>query len=201
MPKIDNKQITVAKVYSRAIYDLAKSRGEVEQLLAELRDVALLIERDPRFATFVASPLVDGEERAQAIERMFRDRASDLLVDALQVINRKDRLALLPTIAEACRLEHQAQSGRIDVRIKTAVALSDRLRRDLKLAISERYGKEPDLEEEVDASLVGGMVLQVEDEKVDSSVVRQIEKLRSTLHERAAKEIQRSRQETAGAAG
>lgn len=195
MSKVDNKQIAVARVYSRAIYDLAKSRGETESLLAELQEVAGAVERDEAFATFMSSPLIDADERAQAIERLFRGRASDLLVDALQIIHSKGRLGLLPTITEACRQEHQAQSGRIDVRVKTAVALSDSLRRDLRRAISERYGKEPDLREEVDGSLIGGMVLQVDDEKVDNSVVRQIAKLRNTLHERAAKEIHRSRQE------
>jgi len=201
MSKVDNKQIAIAKVYSQAIYDLASSRGEVEQVLGELREIADLIEQDQGFATFVASPMVDAEERAQALERLFRGRASDLLVDSLQVINRKDRLALLPTIAEVCRLENQARSGRVDVRIKTAVALSEKLRDNLKRAINERYGKEPDLEEEIDAALIGGMVLHVDDEKVDTSVVRQIEKLRNTLHDRAAKEIQRSRQEAGRAAG
>ena len=198
MSKVDNKQIALAKVYSQAIYDLAKSRGEVETLLEELQEVVGAVERDEAFATFVSSPLVDADERAQAIERIFRGRASDLLVDALQVIHRKGRLALLPTIAQACRREHQEQSGQIDVHVRTAVALSDGLREDLRRAIRERYGKQPDLREQVDPSLIAGMVLQVDDEKVDSSVVRQIAKLRNTLHERAAKEIHRSRRQEAG---
>ncbi|MEM7354404.1 MAG: ATP synthase F1 subunit delta [Acidobacteriota bacterium] len=195
MSKVDNKQLAVANVYSQAIYDLAKSRGEVESLLQELQGIASVIEKDEAFASFVSSPLVDTDERAQAIERMFRGRASDLLVDALQVIHRKGRLGLLPTIAEACRREHQEQSGQVDVHVRTAVALSDGLRDDLRRAIADRYGKQPDLREEVDPSLIAGMVLQVDDEKVDSSAVRQIAKLRNILHDRAAKEIHRSRQE------
>ncbi len=200
MSKVDDKQIAVARVYSRAMYDLAKSRGEAEQLLGELQEIAKLIEHDGAFATFVASPLVDTDDRAQTLEKLFRGRASDLLVDSLQVIHRKARLPMLPTIAEAFRREHQEQLGQVDVHIRTAVALTDRLRGDLRRAITQRYGKEPELHEEVDASLIGGIVLQVDDEKVDSSVVRQIAKMRHTLHERAAKEIHRSRREQAGEA-
>ncbi len=200
MSKVDDKQIAVARVYSRAMYDLAKSRGEAEQLLGELQQIADLIARDEAFSTFVSSPLVDAGERAQSLEKLFRGKASDLLVNSLQVIHRKERLALLPTIAEAYRLEHQKQLGRVDVRIRTAVALTARLRVDLRRAITQRYGREPELHEEVDTSLIGGMVLQVDDEKVDSSVVRKIATMRHTLHERAAKEIHRSRREQAGEA-
>ena len=153
---------------------------------------------DEAFATFVASPMIDAEDRARTLEKLFRGRASDLLVDSLQIIQRKDRLALLPTIAEAFRQQHQREQGRVDVRIKTATALSDRLREDLRRAITERYGRQPEFFEQVDESLIGGMVLQVDDEKVDSSVVRQIEKLRRTMHDRAAKEIHRSRKQKAG---
>ena len=201
MPKVDDKQIAAARIYSQAMYGLAASRGETEQLLAELQEIAGLIERDEGFATFVSSPLIDTEDRARTLEKLFRGKASDLLVDSLQVIQQKERLALLPTIAETFRVEHQERQKRVDVHIKTASALSDRLRDDLQRAIQERYGKQPELLEEVDETLIGGMVLQVGDEKIDTSVVRQIEKLRFTLHERAAKEIHRSRKEGASAAG
>lgn len=194
MPKVDDKQFDVAKVYSQALIDLAESRGEADQILDELEELAGHFERDADFARFLSSPLIDDEERARSLEKMFRGRASDLMVDALQVINRKGRLALLPTIAEAYRLEHQKRLGRIDAHVRTAIALSDSLREQLTEVIRQRYGKEPELIEHVDPSLIGGMVLEIGGEKVDTSVARRIDRLRHALLERSAREILESRQ-------
>ena len=200
MPKADDKQMAVAQVYSRAMHDLAQSRNEAGQLDQELQEVAVVVERYADFAAFASSPLVDGADRAKTLEKLFRGRASDLLVDSLQVINRKGRLGLLPAIAEAYHLGHQQHLGKVDVRVSTAVALGDGLRRKLMAALETHSARQPHLIEEVDESLIGGIVLRIEDEKIDASVIHQIDRLRRRLRERSEHEIHRSRRAAADAA-
>ncbi len=198
MSKADDKQMAVAQVYSRAMHDLAESKGEAAGLLDELRELVGYIEQNPKFAAFVNSPMIDAEDRAQALERVFRGKASDLLVDSLQIINRKGRLTLLPAITEAYHLRHQEHLGRVDVRVTTAVPLGESLRGRLVSALSGHSGKQPVLIEEVDESLIGGIVLRVDDEKIDASVVHEIDRLHRALRDRAVHEIHRSRREAAG---
>lgn len=201
MPKANDKQMAVAQVYCRAMHDLATSRGEADQLADELSELAAAIERDADFAAFLASPLIDEGDREQALERLFRGRASDLLVDALQVINRKGRLGLVPAIAEAYHLRHQEHLGRVDVHVTTAVELGERLRERLASVLRKHSGREPQLLERVDESLIGGIVIKLDDEKIDASVVHEIDRLRRALRERSEQEIYRSRRDAAEAAG
>ena len=198
MPKADDKQMAVAQVYSRAMHDLAGSKDEAEGLLEELRELVRYIERNPEFAAFVGSPMIDADDRAQALEKIFRGKASDLLVDSLQVINRKGRLELLPAIAESYHLRHQEHLGRVDVLVTTAVPLGESLRDKLVSALRVHSGKHPMLIEEVDESLIGGIVLRIDDEKIDASVVHEIDRLHRALRDRAVHEIHRSRREAAG---
>ena len=200
MSKGNDKQVAVARVYSQAILKIAQSKGETDGLLDELLESGHLLERDPDFASFVASPLIDTEERSGALERMFRGKASDLFVDALQVMNRKGRLGLLPTIAEVYRLKHRELSGQVEIQVTTAVPLSAQLRERLKSGVAEFTGKEPVLIEVVDGSLIGGMVLQIGDQKIDASVTKKIEALRENLQDRAAREIHRYRDDIGDAA-
>ncbi len=201
MPKANDKQMAVAQVYCRAMHDLATSRGEADQLADELSELAAAIERDADFAAFLASPLIDEGDRERALERLFRGRASDLLVDALQVINRKGRLGLVPAIAEAYHLRHQEHLGRVDVHVTTAVELGERLRERLASVLRKHSGREPQLLERVDESLIGGIVIKLDDEKIDASVVHEIDRLRRALRERSEQEIYRSRRDAAEAAG
>ncbi|MCP3958675.1 MAG: ATP synthase F1 subunit delta [bacterium] len=200
MPKADDKQMAVAHVYARAVHDLAKARGEADQLAEEMEEIVGYLKRDEDFASFLASPLIEAEDREKTLEKLLRGKASDLLVDALQVINRKERLGLLAAVAKAYHLQHQEHLGRVDVHVRSAVALDDRLRQRLVTVLGKHSGKQPMLIEEVDESLIGGMVLRVEDEKIDSSVVHEIDRLRRALRARSETEIYRSRRAAAEAA-
>ncbi len=201
MSKADDKQIAVAQVYSRAIHGLAVSKGEADALAEELADLAAYLEDNAALATFFASPLVDAGDRAGTLEKMFRGRTSDLLLDSLQVINRKGRLGLLGAIAEAYHVRHQEHLGQVDVHVSTAVPLGGALRERLVSVLGKYSGRQPQLVEKVDPSLIGGIVLKVDDEKIDASVTHEIGRLRRALRERSEHEIHRTRRAAAEAAG
>lgn len=193
MPKVDDKQIGVARVYSRALLELAERRGVAGAVQDELGEIVKLAGRDPRFARFVESPLVDPEDRERTLERMFRGRLTDVLLDALQVMNRKGRLAILPTMAQAYHQELEDLRGRVEVQVTSAVALTDELRERLRRVVAASTGRQVDLVERVDDSLIGGLVVRIGDRKIDGTVSYQIRHLREVFHEHARQHIYQSR--------
>ncbi len=194
MPKrLDEQEIAVARVYARSALALAESEGQAESLLEEIEGLAALVARDASFERFVGSPLVDGKARAGALERALRGRASDLLVNTLQVMNRKGRLQLVPALAEAYRQELEELRGRVEVEVETAVPLGEKQRARLREAIVRFTGRQPDVVERVDPSLLAGMVVRVGDRKVDTSAAKEIRRLEARLMERAADDIHAGR--------
>ncbi len=190
MANVEDQQGGVAQVYAEALLALAEERGVADQVLEELGDLAGLAARDRAFETFLASPLVEPEARARTFEKLLRGRASDLLVDALQVINRKGRLALLPEIANGYRQAHRRLRGRVQVFVASAVPLTEPLRAKLSAAAARYTGKTPELVLSVDPSLLGGMVVRVGDERIDSSVKTRLRDLSGALLRRASQEVQ-----------
>jgi F-type H+-transporting ATPase subunit delta len=189
MANVDSREAGVAAVYARAMLDLAAAQGQEDELLAELHDLSRTVEDDAELATFLASPLVSSEARAEVLEKVFRRRASDLLVDSLEVINRKGRLGLLAAIAAAYRGEYRELRGLVDVRVTTAVPLNDAQRASLSRAAAGFTGKQPQLIERVDPSILGGLVVEVAGEKVDSSLATQLRDVGTALAQRAAQEL------------
>ncbi len=156
------------------------------ELLDELRELVDLMDRDEVFAAFVESPMVDASQRTASIETLFRNKASDLLVDSLQVLNHKGRLQILPTLYAGYREMHNERVDRIDVHVTTAVPLTAKVRKRLIAQVAkDREGKEALLIETVDESIIGGMVVRIADRKIDASVRREIHGLRDLLHWRA----------------
>jgi F-type H+-transporting ATPase subunit delta len=191
MPKVDDQQLGHGAVYARAILAVAEQRGLADQVLEELTELSALLDRDQAFAALLANPLVDDEAKSRLLEKALRGRASDLLVDSIQVIGRKERLELLPAIAEAYRREHRQARGIVDVEVRSAVPLSAELRARLAEAAARYTGKRPHLIERVDPSLIGGLVVQVGDDKIDSSIASRLKNLSAALLKRGAEEIHR----------
>ncbi len=189
MAKISDKEIALARVYSGAMLALAETQGQGDSLLEELTDLVALLDKDQALNRFFCSPDVDPEIRKGTMEKVFRGRASDLLVDSLQVLNRKGRLLILRAIAETYRLAHEDLRGRIDVTVRSASPLTDELREKVRQVAMRYANKEAELIEEIDESLIGGIVMQVGDEKFDASVASRLSKLGSLLAERASQEI------------
>ena len=179
----------MAGVYARALLGLALERDEANQVEAELAELAGLMAARPELAAYLGSPLVDDEVRAALLEKALRSRASELVVNTLQVMNAKGRLGLLPALAEAYRLENEHRRGEVDVEVTTAVELTADLRRRITVTASRYAGRTARLIEKVDPELLGGLVLKVGDQKIDSSLSRRIHDARQGLFERASQEL------------
>jgi F-type H+-transporting ATPase subunit delta len=181
----------IAAVYAAAMLGLAERRGDADALRAELDELARLARAAPALGAFFANPLIDADRRAESLERMLRGKASDLLVDALQVINRKGRIGLLSAIAAAYAARHDVLRGVIEVRVASAVPLDGGQRERLRAAVRAKTGCEPRLVESVDAELLGGLVIRLGDRKADASIATRLHTLVAALLARATQEIVR----------
>src|SRR5512135_3323562 len=161
----DDKLLGLAGVYALAILRLAEERGEAERVLEELEALGLWLEEHPGERQNLASPLADPARRRQSLDRMFRARISNLLLDALQVMNRNHRLELLEPVARAYRQEYQRRHHLVDVQVTSAVPLTEAQRRGLEQATRERTGSAARLRERVDPRLLGGLVVEIGDQK------------------------------------
>ena len=193
MANVSDRELALARVYSRSILELAEEQGQAEAVLDELQELVTYLDRNPEFEQFLGSPLVEAEDRGRTVEKALRGRASDLLVDSLQVVNRKGRLGLLRAIAEGYRIEFRDLRGIADAHVRTAVPLSEAMRVRVRESVARFTGKQPFLIEKVDPSLIGGIVIEVGGQKIDGSVSSRLRELGQNLERRASQEIVRSR--------
>jgi F-type H+-transporting ATPase subunit delta len=159
------------------------------QILGELAELTAGMEREESLRNLLTSAAIDDDERGRVMEKAFRGRISDLLLDALLVMNTKGRSPIIPVIHERFRLALARTRGEVDVQVTTACPLNRRLRNRLLEVLGQVTGKKPMLVETVDESLLGGLVVQIGDQKLNSSVARRLELLRESFRSRASREI------------
>jgi F-type H+-transporting ATPase subunit delta len=189
MAGIDERDLEIGRLYAEAILKVAEESGQADALLEELEGLAGYLETNPELLQFLSNPLVEQDDHAKVIENAFRGRASDLLVDSLQVIGRKGRLGSLRAIAAAYRTALRERQGWVDVHVRSAVPLSAEHRDRLKAALAASTSRKPSLIEEVDPQVIGGLVVEVEGRKIDASVASRLHDLSEALLARASREI------------
>jgi len=183
------KRAAVAAVWAESLMELASPAGREDEIHEELQGLALLLDREPRIEALLATPLIDQDHKRRILEESLRGRASDLLVDTLEVMRRKGRLDLVVDLGRAFHQQWLVRRGRVEVRVATAAPLSEALRHDLADAVRRRTGREATLVERVDPDLIGGLVVAFGDEKFDDSVASELGRIEQDLLDRAAREL------------
>jgi len=191
---IDVSGQRVARVYAEALLDEAQAHHLADQVLEELellqRDVA---GSDPLLANFFLGGVVGRQTRADALRRAFEGKVSDIFLNFLLVLNDHQRLELLRSIIEQYGTLYEARTGKIRVRVRSAVPLDDDHRNRLTEELRQATRLEPILDARVDPELLGGVVVQVADFLFDGSVRAQIETIRNQLIESSSHAIQAGR--------
>ncbi|GIK11144.1 MAG: ATP synthase subunit delta [Chloroflexota bacterium] len=189
MSSTDPKTQALARTYAEAIFGLAEERKQGDALVEEMAEVEALMAQDAVFSAYLTDPEVDAKHRAGVIEKSFRGRLTDLLTDALLVINAKGRMNLLPLIFSSCREAHEQAREVAKVEIVTAVALTEELRAALTAAAGAYAGRAVRLVETIDPELLGGLVLRVGDVKLDTSLSRHLARLHDLMFEHGDRAI------------
>lgn len=193
MAELNAGMLAIADRYAAALLDLAGSREAWQQIADQLREIVSGMDRDAEFNHFMSSDSVRREPRRATFEQLFRGRLHDLLLNTLQVLNTRHRCDLVRALDRCVQLRLEFQRDEREVMVATAVPLWHELRTAIRSVASAWIGKSAILIEEVRPELIGGLVLQVGDLRVNGSVLYRIQTIRRQLAGRISEAIHSGR--------
>ena len=167
--------------YARSLLELANVQNQAEPIGQELSEIEKVIESNPTFETFLSNPAIGQLERGKVIEKVFRGRVSPLLANFLGVVNAKGRLGLLEQIASAYRDLLDEQLGKIEVDVFVAQKLTTDQLEQVRKQVGAALKRDAVVYQYVDDSVIGGLVIRVEDRLLDASVRAQLRAVRRRL--------------------
>lgn len=185
MPQEFEKGLDVADVYAAALFALATEAQRVDAVRSELEELVRLMEEDRHFAAFASSVAIDTADRARSLERIFRGRLSDLVLNTIQVMNQHGRLNLIHALHRGYVLRDEDARGQIEVAATSAVELSEAERREIAQLAEKVSGRKPLVTYVVDPEVIGGLILQIGDYRYDNSIRRHLHDARARLLERS----------------
>ncbi|MFI4873068.1 MAG: ATP synthase F1 subunit delta [Phycisphaerales bacterium JB061] len=186
MPLTESRPDALAETYALSIYELANNAGgqsTVEQILGELEDVLEMARADSNFNEFLSSRVLKVSDRTKSLDAIFGGKVHDLTLKTLKVLNEKARLSHLIPIVGALDVLVQKEMGRVEVDLYTAAPIDSGELAKIKEQLKASLGKEAIVHPYTDASMIGGVRLQIGDTLIDASLQTRLRKMRDRLAE------------------
>jgi F-type H+-transporting ATPase subunit delta len=171
---------TLARPYAKAAFELAQGESALARW-DDMLGLASTIVADESMAKLLESPEMGDRQSVAIVVEIGADSFSDRFRDYLTVLASNDRLPLLPQISDLYRGLREEAEKRLSVRVVSAIPLDENQSTRLREALARRFDREIELENEVDAAVIGGAVVYAGDQVIDGSLRGRLQKLSNSL--------------------
>lgn len=169
--------------YTQLLFEGAQSEGDAEYVLHvcdEAKSMVKAIRGNADLEGALKDPGYTPEQKAQIVRGVFAE-AEPVLVNAVAVMAERGEIDYLARVTEQLEDRIADELNLIIVDVETAVELDDDLRDLIKKKAETELGKKAMLHERINKSLLGGVILSTKDERLDASLLTQVEKTREAL--------------------
>lgn len=174
----------VAERYATALFELARDAGTLDEIEADLKQFAGLVEESADLKRLVRSPVFSADEQRRAISAVL-DKAEigGLVGNFIRVAAQNRRLFAVPDMITAFGRLLASYRGEVSAEVTSAEPLSEAHLDDLKAALKASLGRDVSLETHVDSSLIGGLIVRVGSRMIDGSIKTKLNSLKLAMKE------------------
>jgi F-type H+-transporting ATPase subunit delta len=174
----------VAERYATALFDLAGEAKALQPVEADLDRIAALIAESEDLRRLIVSPVFSAEDQVRALSAVLAKAGIEgLAANVARVMAQNRRLFALPAAIAAFKRIAARQRGEVAADVVSAEPLNDRQVADLKAALKASLGKDVTLNQRVDQSLIGGLIVKVGSRMIDDSLKTKLNSLRIAMKE------------------
>ncbi|MFA6074958.1 MAG: ATP synthase F1 subunit delta [Negativicutes bacterium] len=172
----------VSPKYARALCAAAKDKGLLDTVEKELKVLAGILVDNAEFAGVFFNPGVSVKAKIKVFEAVFSKDCSDIFVSFLKVVAEKRREDCIDDIIRLYKTYANEERNLLIGQLVTADKLADVNVAVIADRIKQLTGKTAIIEQVVDASVIGGFALQINDICYDGTIKRRLENIKALLN-------------------
>jgi len=174
----------IAARYASAVFELAKDASDLKTLESNVQDLDTVLADSSDIRDLINSPVVSREDQANAIAAVAKKmKLMPIVSNALALMASKRRLFVLPALVAQLRALIAEEKGEITAEVISAKAMTKTQTDKLAKAIKARIGKDVKIDATVDEELIGGLVIKVGSQMIDTSIRSKLNSLSNVMKE------------------
>ena len=173
-------QLTIARPYAKAAFNVAKEDNAVAAWQEQLTLLAAVAAHDD-VKSLLRHPQITQTAMADWVIDFAKSDFSEHMQHFIRLLVSYRRFNVMPEIFELFKQLRADDEKLADVKVVSAMPLQDAQMDALTKKLSQRFQRDVRLHCDVDANLIGGMVIRYEDTVLDHSVRTQLTTLHQTI--------------------
>ncbi len=171
-----------ARRYAKALMDLGVDKGAYQQYAADLGKIQTTVEKAPLLKAALLNRAFSNRAKRDLMLKVFAGEGfSEVVINFISLLVERDRMHQLPQIIKHYGELVDGFEGRVRATVYSVYPLEGAEVDKLKTALDGALQKKSVLENHIDQTLIGGIVLKVNNLLIDGSVRSQLRRLSETL--------------------
>ena len=168
--------------YAAALYAQAEDENVLDHVVEQMADLGRLVDENADFRRLIESPLIDVAQATSAVRAVLGSQGfGDTIIRFVCVVTANRRLRQLRAIISAFAALVADKRGVVTAHVTTAHRLSAVQVNTLRARLIEAGYGEINIDEQVDASLLGGITVRIGARLFDSSIKSRLQRLQYAM--------------------
>ena len=165
--------------YAKALLAFAKENGVEEEIYNSMKMLQQAVGSLKELPVLLRAPSLSGDERVAMICKVVG--ASTVFEKFLRLVVKEQREELLPQISYCYTKLYCRDKSLLPVMLTTSRPLDNNLKNEIEKRIAENLDKTIELQNVVDASIIGGYIYEADSKRLDASVGGQLREIKKLL--------------------
>lgn len=173
---------SLAGRYATALFALAKENNAIDAVQASLDTLSRAMAESDDLRALTSSPVLSREDAGKAIAATAKALGLDpLSTNMLGVLAANRRLDQILAVIRAYSTLASDHRGEITAEVTSAHPLDDKQIDALKAQLKKRVGSDVSVSTAVDSSILGGLVVKIGSQMIDSSIKTRLNTLSQAM--------------------
>ena len=171
----------IANRYAEALFQIGEEEKLTDMLYQELSEIVNLIKVNQDLFSILKSPVISKKEKISLIDNIFEDKININIKNFLKILIEQDRISFISDISDSYKELLNEKNNILEGFVISAIPMKKEEIKELEEKLSEKYNKNVTLENKVDKSILGGVLVRLGNEEIDGTVKTHLDKMKEQL--------------------
>lgn len=173
----------ISKEYAAAVFELAKEQAAEKEFLHALLLVESALSSEPDYVLLLAAVNIPIGERQYLIEQAFAEKIPEYVVSFIELLCENGHIQSFSDCVKEYEKIYKALNSVSSARIVSAVELSSEEQTMIVNKLEGLIGNTVIAEYEIDDSILGGLIIYVDDKVIDGSIRHKLKEIKEVISE------------------
>lgn len=171
----------VANRYAEALFQIGEEENLTDMIYQELSEIVNLINVNQDFFSVLKSPVISKKEKISLIDNIFENKININIKNFLKILIEQDRISFILDISDSYKELLNEKNNILEGFVISAIPMKKEEIKELEEKLSKKYNKNVTLENKVDKSILGGVLVRLGNEEIDGTVKTRLDKMKEQL--------------------